>query len=132
VDNQILDPCYTADDGETIVCGVFPGTDNPGFKLNLTTPLPTPTVPPGAPAVAFMIQLVDGTLCHFASGATLAFGEKRLNFNCVGGSPSAQIVILGELQAGTVWWAEKAIMARNAGGFTIQSTEMVEIRTVWQ
>jgi hypothetical protein len=132
VDDQILDPCFTAADGETIVCGAFPGTDSPGFRLKLTAALPAAALPPGAPASVFMIRLADGTLCHSASGPALALNGKAVHFNCVGGSPSAQIVLLGDLQEGTVWRAERASVAPNDGGFTIQNAEMVEIRTVWQ
>ncbi len=131
-DDQILDPCFTADDGQTVVCGAFPGTDSPGFRLKLTAALPAPVLPPGVAAPAFMMRLADGTLCHSASGPALALNGKPVSFNCVGGSPSAQIAILGDLQPGTVWRAEKAILGQSDGGFTIQNAQMVEIRTVWQ
>jgi hypothetical protein len=132
VDDQVLDPCFTADDGETVVCGAFPGTDSPGFKLRLTAALPSPTLSAGASAPVFVMKLADGTLCHSASGPALALDGKAVSFNCVGGSPSAQIVILGDLQPDTVWRAERAIVVRDDGGFTLQSAEVVEIGSVWQ
>jgi hypothetical protein len=132
VEDQVLDPCFTAADGETIVCAVFPGTSSPGFQLKLSAPLPPPDVSPHAPVVAFMIELADGTLCHSASGSTLAFDGRRLNYSCVGGSPGEQTVIVGDLETNTVWRAEKATLGRTDGGFIVERSEMVDIQTVWQ
>jgi hypothetical protein len=48
VGNSIFDPCLVADDGKTVVCGVDPTLDEPGFRLELTEPLPEPEVLPPA------------------------------------------------------------------------------------
>jgi hypothetical protein len=48
VGNEISDPCLTADDGQTLVCGADPTTDEAGFQLNLTEPLPEPEPLPAA------------------------------------------------------------------------------------
>ena len=132
VNDQIFDPCYLADDGQTIVCGSVPGREGAGFGLQLTEPLPEPDVPADAPASGYMLELADRTQCVFASGATLVFDGKRLNYQCLGPSQDEMVVVIGDLQAGEVWKAEKAILDHNEEGFFIRESEWVEIRTVWQ
>jgi hypothetical protein len=40
--------------------------------------------------------------------------------------------LLGELQQGEIWMAEKAVIDLGDDGFVLVESEMVPIRTVWQ
>ena len=102
---QIYDPCLVVDEKQTIVCGADPTTNESGFRLNLTNALPEANVTADAGNKAWFIQLADGTTCSFATDATLGFDEKRVNYNC-----SDESNILGDLQAGDVWRAERIIL----------------------
>lgn len=134
VGNQIYDPCFAETGVESVVCGADPATDSTGFLLTLTSPLPTPEAS-GAPASqAWLVELADGTLCGFATGATTGVGEKRLNYLCAvdNPDPSAAVGLLGDLVPGQVWTAELATIVVGENGPALQSSEMVELRTVWQ
>jgi len=86
IGNEIFDPCYTARDKTTIVCDAQPEIENPtGFVLKLTKPLPTPGVLKGPFSSASIIELEDGTICNFisgASGATDGVRIERINYSC--------------------------------------------------
>jgi len=56
--------------------------------------------------------------------------EKRINYLCA--DPEQDVVILGDLQPGEVWMAEKATVSFNEGVFSAEESEIVAIRTVWQ
>jgi hypothetical protein len=129
VGNEILDPCFVLDEGKIVVCGADPAADKSGFKLKLTEPLPEPDVPAEALAgnKAWLVELDDGTFCYFLSGATLVFDEKRINYGCLDDSS-----ILGDLQPGPIWTAERVIIGHSEDGFFVQEAETVAIRTVWQ
>ncbi|MFQ5812503.1 MAG: hypothetical protein ACE5I2_04855, partial [Anaerolineae bacterium] len=123
VDNGIFDPCFALEDGEVIVCGANPVTGEAGLKLNLTEPLPEPELPAEPANNAWLVELADGTICGFATGATGAVGEKRINYLCA--DPEQDVVILGDLQPGEVWRAEKAIVSFNEGVFSAEESEIV-------
>lgn len=130
VDSSILDPCFTAEDGETIICGADPITDEPGFQLALTEALPTPEPPvstEGA-AQAWIVRFADGVYCGFATGATGAVGEERINYLC-----SDESVIIGDLDtSGDVWMADRAMVESTNGAFTATERETLPIETVWR
>ena len=131
---EVFDPCFVADDGETIVCGTGPGMDTPGFKLKLTEPLPSSFEWfewPDALPIAHVVELADGTLCECEMG-WLGVEEKRFHCTCAGDSEGDDVVMLGDLQPGSVWRAEKAILGHTDSGYFIKESETVAIRTVWR
>ncbi len=130
--NQILDPCFGGDNGESVVCGAYPALDTPSFTLNLTSPLPTPNPPAAESAQAWVVELADGTICDFGTGATTGIGDKRLNYLCSSDNRDMAVGLLGDLQPGTVWTAEKATIEIGKDGPVLKDSEMVELRTVWQ
>lgn len=79
-----------------------------------------------------VVALDDGAQCVFAgAGATLAFGGQRLNYTCpVDGKE--QVGILGDLQSGDVWTAEKVILGRYDDGFFVKTSEMVAVHIIQQ
>jgi len=139
IGNEIFDPCYAVQDKTTIVCGARPDIDKPsGFVLKLTQPLPTPDVPKGPSSSASMIELEDGTICDFisgASGATDGVRSERINYSCPIKGQNA--VVFGDLQPGTVWIAEKGILVEqktrnDLPPLLVKDLQKVRIRTVWQ
>ncbi|MEI8172962.1 MAG: hypothetical protein WCH07_05695 [Deltaproteobacteria bacterium] len=139
IGNEIFDPCYTVQDKTTIVCGARPDIDKPsGFVLDLTQPLPTPDIAKGPSSSASMIELEDGTICDFisgASGATDGVRGERINYSCRIKGQDA--VIFGDLQTETVWIAEKGILVKqktrdDLPPFLVKDLQKVRIRTVWQ
>jgi len=139
IGNEIFDPCYTVQDKTTIVCGARPDNKEPsGFILKLTNPLPTPDVAKGPSSSASMIELEDGTMCDFisgASGATDGVRNKRVGYSCR--ISSQNIVIFGDIQPGKVWFAEKGVLVEQKTSddmppYLVKDLQKVKIRTVWQ
>jgi hypothetical protein len=139
IGSEIFDPCYTLPDKTTIVCGARPDIEQPsGFILRLTRPLPTPDIAGIPSASAAMIELEDGTICDFISGAvgaTDGVRRERINYSCrVNGQ---KVVVFGGLQPGTVWTAEKGILVEektraDLPPFMVRDLQKISIRTVWQ
>ncbi|MHB0876592.1 MAG: hypothetical protein ACYC5O_11185 [Anaerolineae bacterium] len=131
VGNSILDPCFTAADGETIVCDADPVTESEGFRLDLSEPLPTPepTVPGATGPAAWLIRFADGVYCNYATGATGGVGEERINYLC-----SDQSVVIGDIDtSGDVWTALRGTVQQDASGqFTSQDAAMAAIETAWR
>jgi len=101
-----------ARDKTTIVCDAQSEIENPtGFVLKLTKPLPTPRVLKGPFSSASMIELEDGSVCNFisgASGATDGVRIERINYSCR--ISSKNVVIFADVQPGRVWIAERGIL----------------------
>lgn len=123
-DNFIYDPCFSIPgNSQAVICDTSPLSDRTGFKLNLTESLPARgTVSPVKSAWAF--ELIDGTNCNFMGGATAAFEGKRVNYSCSDGW-----VILGELQEGKVWTAQKVRLSSDFS--SIEESVQVFIKKVW-
>jgi len=139
IGNEIFDPCYTAHDKTTLVCGAKPDIEKPsGFVLKLIKPLPAPDVPNGPSVSASMLELEDGTICDAisgASGATDGVRTERISYSCR--MSSKNIVIFGDLKTGKVWIAEKGILVEqktndNLPPMLVKDLRKVKIRTVWQ
>jgi hypothetical protein len=119
----------------TIVCGTRPAENQPRFRLRLTKPLPSaaemPTIVPLLHGSA--VELEDGTVCHMKPGGTsLVFSNKRVNYWCGEWNPDGvNTGILGELQDGTVWMAERVVFECGDEGWE-SDIDMVPIRVVWQ
>lgn len=122
VGNRIYDPCFTASDTKSVVCGANPITGVAGFKLNLTKPLPAPnkTIAAQRP---WLIQLIDGAVCNFATGASGLIGDERVNYYC-----SDKSVIVGDLTPGEVWEASRSAPE----GSTFGQPAQAPIAVVWQ
>ncbi|MCB0193341.1 MAG: WG repeat-containing protein, partial [Anaerolineae bacterium] len=77
---------------------------------------------------AWLMELSDGSYCSFATGATGLVEKKRINFLC-----SDDGAVIGGLQVGPVWSAEKVIFDEEANDpFAIKEQSEVEILSVWQ
>lgn len=139
IGNEIFDPCYTAHDKTTIICGARPEIKEPsGFVLKLTGPLPEAGVAEDLSAAASMVELEDGTICDFiagAAGASDGVRTERINYSCR--TKGQTSVIFGGLQRGEVWIAEKGVLVEQKTTaelppWLVKDLRKVKIRTVWQ
>ncbi|MFN8445885.1 MAG: hypothetical protein U0175_34155 [Caldilineaceae bacterium] len=132
VENTIYDPCFELpDQPDRVVCGANPASEEPGFPLHLTEPLPQANIPAQAQEMAavngWLVLLADGTLCNFATGATTGVNGERLNYLCDNG-----LGLLGDLSQGTVWTANQVDIVVGGNGPELKSSQTVEIRTIWR
>jgi heat shock protein HslJ len=123
--NEIFDPCFLANEAPTVVCGANPTTGETGFVLALTEPLPEPDL--GNLTQPWLVELADGAICGLATGTAPVIEDKRANYFC-----DDNWSLLGDLQAGEVWLAEKVLIDRAEDGFVVTESTMVPIRTVWR
>jgi hypothetical protein len=130
VGDAIYDPCFASDDA--VICGASPTGATDSFALTLTEPLPEPEAFPDAEGHAWLVELPDGAVCEFATGATGAVGDDRINYFCPSPDPDQMVVILGDLQPGDVWMAKRAVLAGDAPDVTVVESEETPIRTVWK
>jgi hypothetical protein len=73
------------------------------------------------------VQLDDGTVCNFATGATGGIDDKRANYAC-----ADERWILGDLTPGTTWTADTATISVNTDGWHADTREVANIAIVWQ
>lgn len=130
VGNYIKDPCFIFEANKSLVCEPYPPTGDKGVLLKLTETLPEPDITEDklGEGWAWLIELEDGSICRFITGATAIVNGKRINFSC----GKTEITILGDLQVGQVWKAEKAVLEYVEGKWQAKSVELVPIKRVWQ
>ncbi|GAB4439121.1 MAG: hypothetical protein Kow0031_20990 [Anaerolineae bacterium] len=130
-----FDPCLTASDGETIVCGADPMTGARGFWVDLMDPLPEEPIGaelPGGGNDAWLLQLADGAVCRYLSAVSFTVNGEPANYTCSDGS-----LLLGDLQPGTVWQTSQVALGdtvRTDDGFTAEADALnaPEIAAIWQ
>jgi hypothetical protein len=124
----IYDPCFSLPgNSQAVICYISPLDNSTSFKLNLTEPLPAhwPISTNSAwTNSAWVFELADGTNCRILGGATAAFGGKRVNYSCTDGW-----YVLGDLQKGKVWIAQKIRLSSDFS--SIVESVQVLIRKVW-
>ena len=136
VGNEIFDPCFSIEDGEYVIYPAYLAIDNQDLLIKLTKPLPEPEVSSNKTNFGWLIELADGTVSGFMTGATALVDGKRVTYD-LSDHDSEYVVILGKLRPGKVWTAEKATLGQkdagpNDDGWFIIKSEIVPIRTVWQ
>lgn len=124
VGNQIYDPCF-AIDGTHAMCAPDPTADDPGTYIEVAVPFPTTSGT--VESAPWLLQLADGTVCGFATGATGGAEDKRLNYSCTNDE-----WILGDVQEGDPWTAEFVTGAVGANGFAIETRHVEPLETVWR
>jgi hypothetical protein len=126
---NLFDPCFQLPgESNAVICGANPVKGDLGFKVLLTGPLPqAPAQWTSNRGWGWVIQLEDGTICSFITGATFGIEEKRGNYACSDGD-----WILGTLTTGPIWTAEKTTVTNRNGIFSSLKSDTVSIRTVWQ
>ena len=128
VGNIIYDPCFSIPgNSQAVICYISPLDNSTRFKLNLTEPLPAhwPISTNSAwTNSAWVFELADGTNCSFVGGATAVFGGERVNYSCTDGW-----YVLGDLQRGKVWIAQKIRLSSDFS--SIVESVKAFIRIVW-
>ncbi|MBF0531023.1 MAG: hypothetical protein HQK55_17505 [Deltaproteobacteria bacterium] len=106
VQNSIYDPCFIGRDGKTVVCDAEPPDEKDAFRLRLTAPLPKST---GSkePKGAWLLQLTDGTMCRFVTGATGGINDQRMNYFCGPESEGIDTLIGDPVIEGKTWTIER-------------------------
>jgi dipeptidyl-peptidase 4 len=130
VGNELYDPCFSS--GEAVICGGKPTAPMISFLLKLTEPLPAPEVPQNTDGHAWLVELADGTVCEYATGATGGVGGERINYFCPSPDPSQSVVILGDLQPAAVWRAKRAVLTGSMPDLRVVESAEVPIRTLWR
>ncbi|MEX2032145.1 MAG: hypothetical protein WEA81_04700 [Dehalococcoidia bacterium] len=124
VGNEIFDPCFAVD-ATHLMCEPDPVRDLPGTYIVIEVPLPT-----GGGLVepqVWLLQLADGTVCGFATGATAGTEDKRLNYSCTNGE-----WILGFPEAGEPWTAEFIVGHMSVDGLVLDERHIEKVATVWR
>ena len=131
--NEIYDPCLATDKIDTVFCQVNPLAPE-AFLIKLTKPLPEVFLPEIIPNNwAWFVKLRDGTYCSPFTGIRPIFAEDQTAYyGCKSDNENEYIVLMGDLTAGDVWTANKAIFAKEGDNWVIKSLEQVEADTVWQ
>lgn len=126
VDNSINDPCFTIP-GETgaVACGASPVGDPYAFRLKLTQPLPEREA--SAIDRPWIVELADGVICGYLTGASTGVGGERANYGCTDGWH-----ILGDIRPGQVWTANQAEIAMTRDGPALLDSAEVNVKTVWR
>lgn len=129
-ESMIYDPCLTAADGTTIVCGV----PDEEFAIKLTEPLPEPDKSDVKPH-PWRIELADGVICEPFTG-TLPPIEETALYGC---NDADNSVLLEDLQQndGGLWQARKVLIEPKENPkedelpFHITQETLVSILKVW-
>ena len=129
MNNEIFDPCLTAVDGITIICGADPATGAPGFNLTLDSPLPGVNIPAVTFPGALIFQLENGAICRWNSGDSIQAEGRRVNYTC-----SDLRQLLGEVdQSQPVWAIEEVTLSNDGlGNYRVESSQAIPIVRVWQ
>jgi hypothetical protein len=78
------------------------------------------------------VELPDGTVCEFATGATGGVDGERINYLCSNPDPDQSVVILDDLQPGAVWMAQRAVLSGSMPNLTVLESALTAVRTVWR
>lgn len=101
VKNRIYDPCFsTSAHAHYVICDADPSSHTHGLKVRLAHALPPSTLSSGTQA--WMVRLLDGSVCSFLTGATDLFDGERLNYGCTNGS-----WLVGNPRTGAVWMVKE-------------------------
>lgn len=133
VENSIYDPCFALTRKGFVYCqtGIDAST---GFLIKLTQALPAATLPAKIQTNwAWFLKLEDGTECSPFTGTRPFFGKDQVAYyGCTSSNPAEQIVLLGDLTQAYVWTANEAVLVKIGANWTVKSTKIVKINTVWK
>lgn len=126
IGNAISDPCFALDDTH-LRCAPSPLADDPGVLVEVAEPLAEREAGEIQP---WLIEVADGTVCGFVTGATGGLDGERLNYGCTNGE-----WILGfpaEGAEGEPWTAEFVSGAVGQEGFEADNRHEENLATVWR
>jgi hypothetical protein len=138
-DNSISDPCFEVRGlKKAVVCDANPATNNAGFVMNLTKPLPPPSSGPRVTR-PWLLKLADGSVCEIATGTISQVNGVAVPYDCSdsrgcddhGNCPYMR-GLAESLKSGKVWRAQKFTFSAGSGGIKELQREWVEIVSVWK
>lgn len=123
--NVIYDPCFTIPgNANAVLCVRDPLDSTTNVLMNLTKPLPAPEPVPSQTHPWFL-QMADGTICNFFTGATGGVNGERINYGCSDG-----YVVVGLPKTDTVWTVQQVQLAPNS--LNVQKSFTVDIATAFE
>ncbi len=129
--NSIFDPCFVVGDDATLMeCEPDPIAGTPGTYLSLAEPWPGAEGEDLEETQPWLLQVADGTVCGFLTGATGGLDGERLNYGCTN-----RELILGHPQTGEdggPWTAEFVSGSVGQDGFQADNRHIEGIATVWR
>lgn len=142
VGNAIQDPCFS-DDKQQVVCGQSPMTQDKGFRLKLTKPLPTSAKTSADDQQYWIIELADNTICYPFTG-TLPPVEDRVTYGC--GNPKIKSIkkvlnactvgiVDGSIKKDNTWTATKVLICRSTRtetGWDVVKKETININKIYK
>jgi len=130
--NQLYDPCFTTAQKGVVFCQMDPLVDD-SFLINLTQALPKSSLPKETkPNWAWFVELEDGNFCSPYTGIRPVVDSQQAYYGCKSDVATELVVLMGDLEGGYVWTAAKAVLKKDGANWIIESSEEVEIKTVWQ
>jgi len=139
VGNSISDPCFQIPGSANLLCNANPANPDAtsSFILHLTQPLPQPGAVEGPIPTdwAWLIQLIDGTVCSPFTG-TLPIGQGGVsaNYGCAPATPGGEgLYIFNINTSSTQWTAEVGTFSASTSSLpSVENETSVPIATVWQ
>ena len=137
-DNEIYDPCFAVPKlDHAVVCDARP-TGDPGFVLELTQPLPKPSLPPAKDALPWLLKLADGSTCEVLTGTVARVKGRDLPFSCSDSRDcdddtcSFMTGLTQDLKRGKTWTAEKITFSAVRGKTRLLKRERIRVEAVWR
>lgn len=131
--NEIFDPCFSIASKDTVVCGIDPIANTVAFELLQSQPLPEPQ--PASPLKenwGWLVELADGTLCAPFTGTVPVINGQAAPYGCKSNIEGQNVVLLADLNKGTVWTASEGEIVIENNAVTVKSQKEVQVKTVWQ
>lgn len=126
------DTCFVTENAKEVICSTNPFKEK-GVLIKLTKSLPKLFLPENIPDnFAWFVELEDGKFCAPFIGALPTAGLETAHYNCYSSQKDQLDVLLGQLERGETWTGQKAVLIKINNSWSAQSTEKVNIKTVWQ
>ena len=138
--DEIYDPCFELINpfdvrvNSKVVCNADPYNSDESFLVELEQALPEPdsyaknSLDNKEPDNAWILELSDGRLCYFNTGATAARYE-RLNYFCDSRNSGEDTFVMGLPTIGAQWKAYTVVLSQNKD---LIKNEWVSINRVWR
>lgn len=126
------DTCFVTENANEVICSTNPLKEK-GVLIKLTKSLPKLSLPENIPDnFAWFVELEDGKFCAPFIGTLPAAADQTAYYNCYSSQKDQLDVLLGQLEKGETWTGQWAILIKSGTSWSVQSTEKVNIKTVWQ
>ncbi len=142
VGDYIYDPCFeTPRLSEAVICGANPATNESGFILQLTKPLPAASWhQPLSRYSPWLLKLADGSVCERETGTADWYHGTPLLYGCsdsrclFGDAPCPyEAELTDHVKHGRIWMAEKFVLKRSSTAKTILlKHEWVAVEEAWR